>query len=122
MATLSGWRGIAGDALTNLPVVGSRIVMAYARAVLVAADDSAGTLTVRFPNMRSITGFWVTVLGAGNNLVGVAVIEGATTGLDVTIGTGASANALTLADGSGTAYDLTAGDVIHILVVGPSKL
>ena len=30
--------------------------------------------------------------------------------------------ARTLADGSGTAYDLTAGDVIHILVIGPSKL
>jgi len=122
MATLAGWRGVNGDALVNLPVVGSRLVMAYARATLVADDDTAGTVTIRFPNMRSITGFWISVLGAGNNLVGVATIEGATTGLDVTIGTGASANALTLADGSGTAYDLTSGDVMHILVVGPSKL
>ncbi len=122
MASLASWRGINGDALVNLPVVGSRLIMAYARATLVAADDTAGTLSIRFPNMRSITGFFITVLGAGNNLVGVAVVEGATTGLDVTIGTGASANVLTLADGSGTAYDLTAGDVIHILVIGPSKL
>jgi len=120
MATLSNWRGLSSEALVNLPVVGSRIIMAYARAVLVAADDTDGTFNVTFPNMRSITGFWITILGAGNNLVGYDLAEGSTAGLDITIGTGANANRLTIADG-GT-YDLTAGDIMHILVVGPSRL
>jgi hypothetical protein len=117
MATLASWRGINGDALVNLPVVGSRLIMAYARATLVAADDTAGTLAISFPNMRTITGFWVTILGAGNNLVGYGEAEGDVTGLDLTV----SGNTLTLADGT-SGYDLTAGDIIHILVVGPSKL
>lgn len=101
----------------NLPVIGSRLIMAYARATLVTADDTAGTITIRFPNMKRIVGFWVTVLGAGNNVVGTGEIHSNTTGIDVTIGTGASQNALTLADGT-SGYDLTSGDVIHVLVVG----
>lgn len=121
MATLANWRGIDGDALVNLPVVGSRIVMAYARLTLVAQDDTDGTVTIRFPNMRSITGFFISVLGAGNNLVGYGEAEGDVTGLDVTIGTLQNANQLTLADGA-SGYDLTSGDVIHVLVIGPSRL
>jgi hypothetical protein len=117
MATLAGWRGVNGDALTNLPVVGSRLVMAYARATLVAADDTAGTLAITFPNMRSITGFWVTILGSGNNLVGSGEIQTDTTGADLTV----SGNVLTIADGQ-SQWVLTAGDIIHVLVVGPSKL
>ena len=123
MATLVNWnaKGLPA-ALVNLPVIGSRLVLAYARATMVTADDSAGTFNVTFPQLASITGFWITVVGANNNLVGVAPLEGDVTGLDVTLGTGANANRITLADGTGTAYDLTAGDIAHILVVGPSRV
>ena len=121
MATLASWRGVDGDALVNIPVIGSRMVMAYARATMVSADDSDGTFNVTFPQIRSITGFWITLLGAGNNFVGYGEAEGDTTGLDVTIGTGANTNRLTLADGQ-SEYNLTAGDIAHILVIGPSKV
>ena len=120
MATLADWRGQT-DPLVNLPVIGSRLVLAYARATMVAADDSAGTFNVTFPQLASITGFWVTVLGAGSNLVGYGLAETAVDGLDVTIGTGANANRLTLADGT-SGYDLTSGDIVHILAVGPSRV
>ena len=120
MATIADWRGITNTPV-NLPVVGSRLVMAYARLTMVSADDSAGTMTVRFPNLRSITGFFVTIVGAGNNVVGMGEAHGATTGVDITIGTGASANVLTIADGT-SIYALTSGDLAHVMVVGPSKL
>jgi len=122
MATLVNWnaKGLPA-ALVNLPVIGSRLVLAYARATMVTADDSAGTFNVTFPQLASITGFWVTVLGAGNNIVGCGEAEGDVTGIDITIGTGANANRLTLADGT-SGYDLTSGDIAHILVVGPSRV
>ena len=121
MATLVNWnaKGLPA-ALVNLPVIGSRLVLAYARATMVAQDDTDGTFNVTFPQLASITGFWVTILGAGNNLVGYDLAEAATGGADITIGTGANANRLTIADG-GT-YDLTSGDIVHILAVGPSRV
>jgi len=118
MATLVDWKA-RPDPLVNLPVIGSRLVLAYARATMVTADDTAGTFNVTFPQLASITGFWVTILGAGNNLVGYGLAETAVDGLDITIGTGVNANRLTLADGT-SGYDLTAGDIVHILAVGPS--
>ena len=117
MATIADYRGIDGPP-QNLVTEGSRASMAYCRATMTAADDTAGTFNVRFPQLSRILGFWVTVLGAGNNLVGHALLEATETGLDVTIGTTvATLNRLTIADGQ-SGYDLTLGDIAHILVVG----
>lgn len=107
MATVTNWRGIAGDAAVNLPVVGSRAVMAYARADLVAADDTAGSFSVTFVNMRTIVGFAVQLVDSGNNVV--------TDDIDITV----SGNVITIADGVRT---LAANQIAHIFVVGPSRL
>jgi len=116
MATMADYLGLAGPA-QNLVTEGSRANLAYARATIVQADVDAQTFNIRFPQLSRIVGFWVTVLSSDNNLVGYDVAEGATGGIDLTIGsTVATANRLTLADG-GT-YDLDVGDILHVLVVG----
>ena len=119
MATIADYLGLAGPA-QNLVTEGSRANLAYARATIVQADVDAQTFNIRFPQLSRIIGFWVTVLSSTNNLVGYALAEGDVTSLDVTIGTTvATANRLTLADGS--TYDLDVGDIIHVLVVGLPK-
>lgn len=119
MPTIADWRGIENPPV-NLPVVGSRMVMAYARVLIVTADGTS--VTVTFPQIRSIIGFWITLLDpAANNLMGYGEAEGDTTGVDVTIGTGASSNVLTIADGQ-SQFNVTDTHLYHVLVVGPSKL
>jgi len=117
MATIADYRGINGPPV-NLVTEGSRASMAYARATMVTADDTAGTFNVRFPQLSRILGFWVTVVAAAGNVIATGEAEGDTTGIDVTIGsTVATLNRLTLADGQ-SQYSLTAGNIAHILVVG----
>lgn len=109
------WKGLV-SAPVNVPVVGSRLVMAVAR---VSPADSTSPINVTFPNMRSIAGFIVQVYLSGGNLAGVG--EGlATTGIDVTID-GTILNRLVLADGA-SEYTLESGHEIYIMVWGPSKL
>ena len=108
------WKGLVA-APVNVPVVGSRLVMAVAR---VTSADSTSTINVTFPNMRSIAGFIVQAYVSGA-LIGVG--EGvATTGINVTIDS-TILNRLVLADGA-SEYTLESTHEIYIMVWGPSKL
>jgi len=82
--------------------------MSACKAVPVAADDTAGSFTVTFPSMVTITGFLVQILDSGNNVI--------TDDADITV----SGNVMTIADGS--TYAVTADEVHHILVWGTARL
>jgi molybdopterin biosynthesis enzyme len=90
-----------------LEVIGSFAPVDSGARTVVAADDTAGTLTIP-TKLSSITTVIVNILRAGDDVKDDAAVT-------------FSGGVITVADGGAT-YALTAGDVIHYIAIGTAKL